>query len=256
MRGCRQERWRHGLLFVGPLGVLLLWGLVAYAGLISPLFLPPPQSVARQLWVDIMTGRILPHVAFTVFRVSAGCGIGILLGVSLGLALGYWRKSYECTEVVIDFFRSIPIACLFPLFLVIFGIGDKAKIGTAAWASTFVVLLNTVYGVRGANATRVMVAESLHATKLQIFLKVLLPEALPNIVVGIRTAVSLGLIVVLVTEMFMGTEKGLGRDIYDASLVYRTPQLYSGILVTGVLGYLLNKGFVILEAKVIHWPRK
>jgi ABC-type nitrate/sulfonate/bicarbonate transport system permease component len=245
-----------GLVLVGPSAVLGLWAMVTYTQLISPLFLATPHSVALQLWQDLSSGRIIPHVCSTLFRVAVGCGMGILLGVPLGLALGYWRKAYECSEIVIDFFRSIPIACLFPLFLVLFGIGDKAKIGTAAWASTFVVLLNTMYGVRGANRTRVMVAQSARASQLQIFRKVLLPEALPNIVVGIRTAVSLALVVVLVTEMFMGTERGLGRDIYDASLVYRTPQLYAGIFLAGLLGYALNKAFVLLEERIIHWRRR
>ncbi len=240
-------------VLIGPLAGIAFWALVAHARWISPLFLPAPGQVLLQLWTDFATGQILPHVAATLLRVTVGCGLGISLGIFLGLVLGYWPTAYACCEALIDFFRSIPIACLFPLFLVILGIGDKAKIGTAAWASTFIVLLSTVYGVRHANPTRILVAKSLRANELQLFTKILLPEALPHIMVGCRTATSLGLVVVLVTEMFMGTETGLGREIYDASIVYRTPKLYSGILVTGLLGYCLNRAFVALERRVVHW---
>lgn len=241
---------------VGPTCIVTLWAGVTYSGLISVLFLPTPGAVASQLFQDISSGRIFPHLAWTLVRVLVGCTIGIGIGVGAGIILGYSRKLYGCFEMIIDLFRSIPIACLFPLFLVIFGIGDKAKIGTAAWSSSFVVLMNTIYGVRSASRTRIMVAQSMGATKIQIFIKVLLPEALPTIMVGIRTGVSLGLIVVLVTEMFMGTEIGLGRDIYDASMVYRTPQMYTGILLAGLMGYGLNKAFVTLEEHLIHWQGK
>jgi NitT/TauT family transport system permease protein len=176
--------------------------------------------------------------------------------VPVGLLLGYSKAIYESMEVVVDFFRSIPVFCLFPLFLVFFGIGDTAKICTAAWSSSFIILVNTMYGVRNSTKTRRMVAQTMGATKVQILCEVIVPDALPDIVVGMRNGLSLALIVVVVTEMFMGTRFGLGREIFDASMVYQIPRMYAAILVTGLLGYALNKIFVLIERRVVHWAGK
>ena len=98
-----------------------------------------------------------------------------------------------------------------------------------------------------------MVARSFKATGWQIFSNVALPEALPEIVVGLRTGVSIALIVILMTEMFLGTQMGLGQMIYNAHLMYDIPTMYVGILVTGALGYGLNLVLLFIERRVIHW---
>lgn len=243
-------------IILGPILICLFWYITSRLGLIDPLFLPTPIETAKSLWSLTSTGVIARDLLGTLSRLAVGFSIGGCLGIILGLPIGYFKKLYSSLEIIIDFFRSVPVASLFPLFLVFFGIGDSAKVATAAWATSFIVLVNTTYGVRNCKETRLLVAKSMRASKIQIFTKFVFPDSLPQIVAGLRTALSIALIVVVVTEMFMGTKSGLGKRIYNASLTYETAELYASIFVTGLLGYILNKLFVVFESKAVHWSGK
>jgi len=191
-----------------------------------------------------------------LYRMVLGFGLGAAIGIPIGLLMGRSDKVYRSLEFLVDFFRSIPVTALFPLFLVIFGIGDLAKCSIVAWSTGLIILVNTVYGVKSAKKTRIMVAQTMGASNLETFTKVIFFEGVPHIVAGLRTSLSMALIVVIVTEMFMGTESGIGRRIFDASVTYRTPEMYSAIICAGLLGFLLNKIFVFAETKLIHWRGK
>jgi NitT/TauT family transport system permease protein len=167
--------------------------------------------------------------------------------------MGSYARLHQFLEVVVDFFRSIPVAALFPLFLLVFGIGNIGKVAITTYSTSLIIMINTIYGVHNASNMRRRVAASLGANRWQIFFMVTLPDSLPTIAAGIRTAVSLGLIVVLVGEMFMGGAAGLGQKIYEWGLLYRVPEMYAAIIVTGTLGYCLNKVFVFFENRIIHW---
>ena len=110
-----------------------------------------------------------------------------------------------------------------------------------------------MYGVTHCKKVRVMVAKTLRATPIQIFKYVVFPEALPRVFVGLRLTLSLALILAVVTEMFTGTTNGLGRRIYDAHDTYNIAEMYACILLIGAIGYALNKGFVCLEKRIVHW---
>jgi NitT/TauT family transport system permease protein len=150
-------------------------------------------------------------------------------------------------------FGHVPVIALFPLFLICFGLGNQSKFTIAAWSSSLVILLNTMYGVQHSSALRRMVARSLKASEWQVFWKVVLPDALPEILVGLRTGVSIALIVILMTEMFLGSSNGIGQMIYNAHLIYDTPRMYVGILTSGLLGYVLNLVLVGSEQRLVHW---
>jgi NitT/TauT family transport system permease protein len=200
-----------------------------------------------------VSGGLVDDLATTFVRLVLGLGLGIAIGVPLGLLMGSSDWVYRLLEVVMDFFRSVPVVALFPLFVLVFGVGDVSKVATTAYSTSLIILINTIYGVHNASAMRRKVADSLGASRFQVFFKVTLPDALPEIAAGVRTALSLGLIVVLMTEMFLGTQMGLGQRIYEWGLVYRVPEMYAAILVTGILGYVLNKVFVFGEKRIIHW---
>jgi len=243
-------------VILGPIAACILWYVATELGLLDPLFLPSPIDTVKSLCSLAATGVIVTDIIGTLARLAIGFSIGGCVGIVLGLPTGYFNKLYSSLEILIDFFRSVPVASLFPLFLVFFGIGNPSKVATAAWASFFIVLVNTTYGVRNCKETRLLVAKGMKASKTQVFTKFILPDSLPQIVAGLRTALSIALIVVVVTEMFMGTKAGLGKRIYDASLTYETAELYASILVTGLLGYGLNKLFVLFESRVVHWSGK
>lgn len=242
--------------FVGPLVVIAIWVVITHFGLVNALFVAQPLDVLKETANAFFFDNLHLDVAYTFYRVAAGFVIAVLLGTPIGLMMGYSNKIYHSLEFVVEFFRSIPVTALFPLFLLIFGIGDISKIAVAAWAAGLIVIVNSMYGVHLGKELRIKAARSMNVTGLPLFSKVIFPEALPQIFSGYRIALSISLVIVVVTEMFIGTNFGLGHRIIDAQLVYRIPDMYGSILITGIMGYVLNRLLVTIERKVVHWKGK
>jgi long-chain acyl-CoA synthetase len=251
------EKWRDFIskreAFIGPLALLLIWYLISTFQWVNPFFLPSPWNVLLELKQLLFSQGVYPHLGKTLYRMFSGYILAIFFGIPLGIMVGYWEKVYNSLEFVIEFFRGFPATSLFPLFMLAFGIGDAAKIAIVIFSCSLVITINTLYGVRNSSRTRRMVAETMKAGNTYIFARVILPDALPYITAGLRTALSLTLIIVVILEMFIGTDKGLGHLIYNSHMTYQIPKMYAMIIITGLIGYGLNKGFIRLEEKFIHW---
>jgi len=241
---------------IGPLVLLLLWFLLSGLELVDPFFLPSPAKVAGRMAALLGDSSTYGHLLKTFYRMMVGFSLAALIGIPLGIALGYWEKVYESVEFIIDFFRSFPATAMFPLFMLAFGIGDGSKIALVVFGCSLLILVNTTYGVRGCSRTRRMVAETMKASEAYIMAKVVLPEALPQISAGLRLALSLSLIIVVVLEMFIGTKQGLGYMIYNAHMTYQIADMYAFIIMAGLIGYFMNQGYVKMEEKLIHWAGK
>jgi long-chain acyl-CoA synthetase len=239
--------------WIGPVALIALWLLVTLTKFVDPFFLPSPVTVGKQLGILLSKSETYEHIVMTFYRMMAGYFIAVGIGVPLGIVLGYWEKIYDSVEFIIDFFRSFPATAMFPLFMLAFGLGDGSKIALVVFGCALLILVNTTYGVHGGSRTRKMVAETMKASETYIMAKVVLPEALPQIAAGLRLALSLSLIIVVVLEMFIGTTRGLGYLIYNAHMTYQIADMYAYIVLAGLIGYFINQGFVKLEDKVIHW---
>lgn len=237
----------------GVLFLVILWALVSYWGLIDPVILCSPWAMICELAHLGLRHEMWAHWGATLARTLIAFLIGSSAGLLCGLLLGTNSRIRYMFDPVVDFARSIPVVALFPLFMVFFGVGNSAKIGTAAWGCFPLVLINTIYGVKQCNVTRIQAARAMGANSIQVFTKVILPDSLPSIFAGLRTGLSLCLIIVIVCEMFLGTIWGFGRMIYDAGIVYQIPRVYAGILLTGVTGYAINGLFLLIEGRLIHW---
>lgn len=245
---------RHTVLV--PLLFIALWWIAVAAGVANALFLPSPFEVFKTLVVLLAKNQLTMDIFVTLARTVVGFSISALIGVVFGLLLGIDQRVYSYFEFAIDFMRSIPATALFPLFILFFGVGDIAKVTVVVFSCSLIILINTAYGVMNSRKTRLLMIQMYGATRYQRFTKVILPEALPQIFVGLRTAVSIALILVVVTEMFIGTTVGLGYRIYNAQLIYRTPEMYAAILLTGMIGYGLNQCFNLAEKRLVHWGGK
>jgi NitT/TauT family transport system permease protein len=232
---------------------LVIWWTVTELKLVNPILLPRLDDTLARFFALIISAKVFPDLWATVYRTVLGFGIASVFGIISGLVIGKYAKIYKTFEIVIDFFRSLPATAMFPLFLLIFGIGSASKIAIAIFISFWIVLLNSAYGVIHSSKTRTKVAKSLGATDWQIFRDITVMEALPQIVVGLRTAISLSLIVVVVSEMFIGSTSGIGQKIYDSYLTYETTNLYAWLLIVGLVGYILNNFFVFFEKRTLHW---
>lgn len=241
---------------IGTLILLAVWYIVTATGLINRLFLPMPPAVFENLVHLCATKGLFVDLFATTWRTLLGFALGCLLGIPVGLVMGRYRAIYQTMEFPVDFFRSIPASALFPLFIVIWGLGDQVQVFLSAWASSMVVLINTIYGVRTGAPIRLMVAKTKKISPLKTFYKVTIPDALPYIIAGARIGLSLSLVVEIVAEMFLGVHNGLGRRIFNATSIFQMEEAYATILIVGLLGYLLNKAIITTEKRAVHWAGK
>ncbi len=245
--------WGRLLPCIGPLALFIVWDIVVRAGMIRAILLPPPLATLETLVTGLMGGALLLDFVVTVWRTVQAFLIAAVVGVPLGVLLGSNEKAYRSVEFLIDFFRSTPSSALIPLFLLIFGVSDINKVAIAAFGAFLIVIFNSAYGVINARKQRVMAAKVMGASRWQIFKDVLVWESLQPTFVGLRSAVSMALVIVIVAEMFIGSDNGLGHRIIDAQQVLNVKTMYAAILAAGALGYALNVLFLVAERRIVHW---
>jgi ABC-type nitrate/sulfonate/bicarbonate transport system permease component len=245
------KRDSRALLFLG--GLLAVWALVTALRMIDPIVLPAPWNVARAL-PAMLRERLLSDVGLTLGRVLLALLFACLFGIPIGLYLGYRRRTYRVLEGPLHALRSVPASALFPLFLIVAGVGETSIVALAAYPSLLVILVNAVSGAALANQRRLYQARLLNLGTYHMLSDVLFYEALPSIFDGIRTAVSYSLVLVVAVEMFVGLgERGLGRGIYLYQSTYRIPETYGAIIIAGTIGILLNWVVTKIQNHMLRW---
>lgn len=247
---------RRLLPLIGPILFFAVWWVAVNQGLVNKVLFPSPVDTVTHLFGAFGKGNMQGDIWATFMRTGTAFVFAAAVGVPLGVALGSSEAAYRSVEFLIDFFRSTPSSALIPLFLLLFGITDANKIAIAAFAAFLVILFNSAYGVMNARKTRILAAKVMGSNSWQIFKDVLIWESLSQTFVGLRTGVSIALVIVIVAEMFIGSENGLGHRIIDAQQVLNVKDMYASILVTGALGYLLNLAFLLTEKRFVHWSGK
>ncbi|WP_439409724.1 ABC transporter permease [Bradyrhizobium sp. DASA03076] len=241
------------LPLVGIAILLAIWSLVSFLKLVDPVLLPSPLATFRTLWEGMQSGKLGVDFVRTVVRTITSTAIAAVIAIPLGIVLGSSEKVYRSVEFLIDFFRSTPASAMFPLFLVLFGVGDRTKISVAAFGAALVILFNVAYGVMNARKTRLLAAKVMGASRARVLFDVMLRESLPQTFVGLRNGVSLALVIIVVAEMFIGSTDGLGQRVFEAQQLFDMPAMYAAIFAAGALGYSLNLIFLIIERRFVHW---
>jgi NitT/TauT family transport system permease protein len=240
----------------GAIAFIFAWWFIAFLQWVDPVLLPSPQDSAKAIWVGFFQGNLFSDLRVTVVRTLAAFMLATLVCVPLGLVLGSSVQLYRSLEFVIDFFRSTPASALFPLFLVILGVGESTKIAVAAFGAGLLILFNTAYGVMNARKVRQAAACVMGASKSRVLIGVTLLESLPQTFIGMRSGVSFALVIVIVAEMFIGSTDGLGQRVINAQMIFNMPEMYATIFTAGVLGYSLNLFFILIERHFVHWGGK
>jgi len=233
--------------------ILLIWQIVSSMGVFESTLFPSPARVFSAIINLFIRNNLIKEIINTLQRVLFSFFYASAVGIFFGLLIGITKYFYKSFEWVIDFFRSIPVATLYPIFILLFGINDEAIVAMTFWTTLWIITLNTSYGVRQESKTRVEVAKVYGASKIQRFKWITIYEALPQIFVGMRIAISYALLAEIFCEMFMGSNLGIGQKIYEFNIRLSTPELYALVLVTGMLGIIINRVFVIIEKKMIPW---
>jgi ABC-type nitrate/sulfonate/bicarbonate transport system permease component len=238
------------------LAFLALWslagGLVEATRPFNPLFLPAPWVVIGALLELARKGQLWVHVAATLERVAVGFAAGAVLALALGLLAGQVRFVRNVVEPVIELLRPIPPLAVLPLFIVWVGIGEASKVGFITYATFFPMFVTTVHGVTQIDARLLRAAQSLGARPRQLFLRVILPAALPDVLTGLRLGVALSFFVIVISE-FVGAENGLGYLINDGRNFFLVPQMLGAAVLLGLLGYAGNALVRVLERRVLRW---
>jgi len=235
--------------------ILVVWQVLVQTGKLNELFLPAPLSVLRAMWQMILSGVLPWAVLVSLNRLMQGFVYGSLIGIVLGLIAGSIRWVEDVVDPWVAAVYPIPKSALFPLFLLWFGLGDTSKIVTIAVGVLFLVLVNTVTGVKSINPLLLKAAVDLGASRLQVFMKVILPGALPNIFTGLRLGAGMALILVFITEI-EATKAGLGFLLWESFQLMETRNVFVGVVTFGLLGVAFTWGLQWIERVCCPWVQR
>ncbi|HET7635299.1 MAG TPA: ABC transporter permease [Burkholderiales bacterium] len=239
--------------------VFLAWGAASYWGKLNPDRFPPIQAIYDALINLIRDGYagkpLYLEILASLFRALGGFVLAILVGVPIGALLGTNKAFAAVVTPFLSFLRPIPPIALIPLFIFYFGIGEVSKLALIFLTAFLYITLNTASGVKSVPRDLILASYSLGLTKLQVFTRVILPGALPQIITGMRIAMALCWALVVAAEL-IAAQVGLGYMIMDATTFFRIPVVYIGVLIIGVIGLALEGLFMALEAHFLHWRGK
>jgi NitT/TauT family transport system permease protein len=240
------------LTFAAPLLLLLLWEVFARAAWIDPRFWPPPSSLWSTAWSLIRDGSLGRNVAVSLGRILGGFVLGAIPGIIIGLLMGLFWPVRVFLMPIASAIYAIPKIALVPLVVIVFGFGETSKYVMVALSIFFLVMLNTMAGVMAIERSYKDVARNFGANPVSLFVTVAFPGALPSIFTGLRLGLGFALVVIVGTE-FIAAKEGIGRFIYDSWQILAFKKLFVGLIVTGLMGWLLTLSIDLIERVALPW---
>jgi len=235
-----------------PLGLLLLWW---YAPSPRSLYFPPLWVILdafNREWLGNGGQQLSTDLVPSLWHIAAGYAIAVVAGVAIALLLSSVKILYDASLPLITFFRGLPSPALIPALLLIFGLGDGFKVAIIAFGSMWPVLLNAYDGFQSISSVQRETARSYHIGRLRQVFFLRLPAASPQIVAGARVALQVSILLMVASEFLAGTQ-GVGYAIQVAQSNFDTPGIWSGMLLLGVIGIVLNALFLLAERGVLYW---
>ena len=262
--------WRDmGVGLVAPAVVLTVWQVAASMGWVNPQVLPSPVAVVQK-WIAYLlplqphengswlawavSGELFLDSVTSMYRVLAGFFIGALLALPLGLAMGANTRVYAWLNPLVQLLRPIPPIAYIPLAILWFGLGNAPAVFLIALGAFFPVLMNTIAGVRQVDAIYLRAARNLGAGGGTMFMRVILPAAVPYILAGARIGIGTAFIVVIVSEM-IAVNNGLGFRILEAREYFWSDKIMAGMITIGLLGLAIDAGMNRLNNHLLRWHR-
>jgi ABC-type nitrate/sulfonate/bicarbonate transport system permease component len=264
----REERPRRldratierALSVLSPLILLGVWELLAYVHVIDTRFFPSPSKIFGAMWQMVLPSAQFPggelwfHVLVSLQRITIGFIIGAVPAVLVGVAMGLFSPIRAVIQPLIDATFPIPKVALLPLFIMIFGIGEESKYAIIATAVIYLVLINTVAGVRNIDRIYLDVGKNFHASRRMMFTDIALPGALPMIVTGLKLGMGVALLVIVTAE-FVGAKSGIGYLIWTSWQVFQVEKMYVGLLVIAIVGFATAILLNWVERTIVPWKR-
>jgi ABC-type nitrate/sulfonate/bicarbonate transport system permease component len=233
-----------------PLLILALWFFGSSNS--HSFYFPPLKDILQRFAAEWLGAGFVEHGLPSLYRMTLGYVIGSAIAIALGTALGLSRTVHAILGPTIEFLRALPSVVLIPFGIVVFGVDTSMKVFVIALGCFFPVLLSTLDGVRSVEPLLLDVSRTFKFNRGEMLGKVILPAASPQIFAGLRTALSLALILMVVSEMVASTD-GIGYAILESQRLFEIPDMWAGILVLGLLGYLINFILMLVEKKSLGW---
>jgi sulfonate transport system permease protein len=244
--------WQEGLLpWLLPVALILAWEFAAKVGWLSSRILPEPWAVARAAWSLALSGELWTHVRISAWRAISGFAVGGGLGLLLGLLTGTFRQAETLLDTSIQMIRNIPALALIPLVILWFGIDESSKLFLVSIGVFFPVYLNTFHGIRSVDKGLIEMAKSYGLSGWPLYRDVILPGALPSILVGVRFALGLVWVLLIVAET-ISAQAGIGYMTMNAREFLQTDVVLVGILLYALLGKLAD---ILARALERYWLR-
>jgi len=246
---------KHESLILGGTAVVLtlaIWQAMWSAGKLSPLFMSGPSAIAIRFWDDLLHGHLLQDLSYSGKNFAIGFVLAAVAGVVSGVIIGWYKKIEMITGPFMSALYATPRVAMVPLIIIWFGIGMWSKVFIVFISAFFPILINTVGGIQAVDRDLLKCARSFCATDRQIFMTVAIPGAVPFILTGLRQGVALGLIGVVVGEMFGGSQ-GIGFMVAYGGQTFATDTLFVGVLIIAFAGIVLSAGAEQLEKRFSRW---
>ena len=235
-----------------PIALLGLWALWSAGS--ETFYYPPLTEILETFSETWLFERVGSDVVPSLLRLSAGYAIAVVVAIAVGIPLGLSPTARRAAAPIVEFLRAIPPPALLPLAIVVVGVGNLMKVLIIGFVCLWPVLLNTIDGIRGIEPTLNDTARVYGVRGLTRLRLITLPAAAPQIFAGMRTSLSLAVILMVISEMVASTN-GIGFFVLQSQRSFAIPEMWSGILLLGILGYVLNVLFVLIERRVLAWHR-
>ncbi|MBZ9880985.1 ABC transporter permease [Mesorhizobium sp. CA10] len=239
---------RYGVL----LGFLVFWQVAASSGWVNSAVLPPVDTIVAALWKGLIGGSLLGDIAISLQRAGLAFAAAVVVAIPLGLVMGQARAVETALDPILQLFRQTSALALYPVFILLLGLGEASKVFVIFWATLFPLLLNTISGVKEVDPKLLEMARAYGARRLTIFRRVVLPGAVPSIFVGLRLGATTALLLLIASEM-IGANKGIGFQVMNAQYNFQIPLMFAAIVILAGLGLIANQVLVVLQRRLCRW---
>ncbi|RWM81467.1 MAG: ABC transporter permease [Mesorhizobium sp.] len=239
---------RYGIL----IAFLATWQVSSSAGWVNAAVLPPIDTIVTALWNGLAGGTLLGDIAISLQRAGLAFAAAVAVAIPLGLFMGQVRAVETALDPILQVFRQTSALALYPVFILLLGLGEASKVFVIFWATLFPLLLNTISGVKQVDPKLLEMARVYGATRLTAFRRVVLPGAVPSIFVGLRLSATTALLLLIASEM-IGANKGIGFQVMNAQYNFQIPLMFAAIVILAGLGLIANQALVSLQRRLCRW---
>ncbi|NHO19723.1 ABC transporter permease [Acetobacter oeni] len=244
--------WHTLRRYLSPVVLLLIWQIACSTGLLSTRLVASPTQIISTGWSLIHDGTLPVNLGVSLLRAVSGLSIALVAGIGLALIAGLSRTGEDIVDAPLQIMRTLPVLALVPLFILWFGIGETPKILLVALGSTFPVYLNLHKGIRSIDPKLLEMARTLGLSRGQTIRDVILPGALPDLLIGVRFAVGISWLMLVVAEQ-VNADSGIGHMMMDAEDFLRTDIILVGLFIYGLLGLVSDQIVRMLENRLLAW---